>query len=244
MDALILRFDAPLMSFGGVMVDQHNVTDRHPGLSLFAGLIANALGWQHRDFDRIGRLQERLLIASRWDIAGESVRDYHTVDLGQEKMRHPGWTTRGRPEHREGGPDARYGTHQRYRHYWANGLVSSALSLTDTEEAPTLEELEAALRHPARPLFIGRKTCLPAAPILIGRRSGADLLAILRAEPRAACKVRHASGAMSTRWPAELGQSNEAQIRPVYDQRDWRNQWHAGSRQVAEGLLLEVQPCT
>ena len=100
MDALILRFDAPLMSFGGVRVDQHNVSERFPGLSLFAGLLSNALGWHHRDGDRIGRLQERLVVASRWDILGEAIVDYHTVDLGQPKMREAGWTTRGKPEHR------------------------------------------------------------------------------------------------------------------------------------------------
>ncbi|MCP5278454.1 MAG: type I-E CRISPR-associated protein Cas5/CasD [Thiobacillus sp.] len=243
MDALILRFDAPLMSFGGVMVDQHNVTDRFPGLSLFAGLLANALGWHHHDGQRIGRLQERLIIASRWDLAGEAMRDYHTVDLGQEKMRHPGWTTRGLAEHRDGG-DAKFGTHQRFRHYWANGIVTSALALADADEAPDLAAIEAALRYPARPLFIGRKTCLPACRILIGRRSGDDVHAILGAEPHATCRVRKSEGAMPARWPADLGQATEAQIHPVYDQRDWHNQWHAGSRLVAEGPLNEVMPCT
>ena len=244
MDALILRFDAPLMSFGGVMVDQHNVTDRFPGLSLFAGLLANALGWRHQDFERIGRLQDRLLVACRWDILGEAIEDYHTVDLGQPKMREKGWTTRGEPEHRDGGPDAKFGTHQRYRHYWANGVLTSALAVGDADETPTLAELEAALRRPARPLFLGRKTCLPSAPVLIGRQAGADVLAILQAVPRAICPQRPATALMPARWPADLGQAQEAQIHPVYDQRDWKNQWHAGSRQVAEGPLVEMPPCS
>jgi CRISPR-associated Cas5-like protein len=37
MDILLLRFDAPLMSFGGVMVDQHGPTDRFPGLAMLTG---------------------------------------------------------------------------------------------------------------------------------------------------------------------------------------------------------------
>ena len=244
MDALILRFDAPLMSFGGVMVDQHNVTDRFPGLSLFAGLLANALGWRHGDGERIGRLQARLLVASRWDILGEAIVDYHTVDLGQPKMREKGWTTRGEAEHRDGGPDARFGTHQRYRHYWANGRLTSALALAPADATPTLAELEAALRRPARPLFLGRKTCLPSMPILYGRQTGADVLAILKSVPRAACPHRSPPPAMAARWPAELGQAGVEQLRPIYDQRDWQNQWHAGSRQVAEGLIAEVPSCT
>jgi len=243
MDALILRFDAPLMSFGGVMVDQHNVTDRFPGLSLFAGLLANALGWRHQDFDRIGRLQGRLLLACRWDILGEAIEDYHTVDLGQPKMRDKGWTTRGEPEHRDGG-DAKFGTHIRHRHYWANGVLTSALALGGADETPTLDELEAALRRPARPLFLGRKTCLPSAPILIGRQAGANVLAILQTLPRTTCPQRPAKSPMPARWPADLGHARDEQIHPVYDQRDWKNQWHAGSRLVAEGLLEELPPCS
>lgn len=243
MDALILRLDAPLMSFGGVMVDQHNITDRFPGLSLFAGLLANALGWSHADGDRIGRLQDRLVMASRWDIAPEAIVDYHTVDLGQSKMCEPGWTTRGRPEHREGGPGAKFGTHQRYRHYWANGVLTAALAL-EQEEFPGLDDLETALRNPARPLFLGRKTCLPSSPILLGRESGADVLSLLTAVPRFPCTARPQQGAMAARWPADIGNPREEQIKVVYDQRDWKNQWHAGSRMVADGPMEESEPCT
>lgn len=243
MEALILRLDAPLMSFGGVMVDQHNITDRFPGLSLFTGLLANALGWSHADGDRIGRLQDRLVVASRWDIAPEAIVDYHTVDLGQAKMCEPGWTTRGFPEHRDGAPATKYGIHQRYRHYWANGVLTAALAL-EREEAPNLDDLETALRHPARPLFLGRKTCLPSAPILLGRASGTDVLCVLKTVARFPCAVRSQKGAMPARWPADIGQPREEQIKPVYDQRDWKNQWHAGSRMVAEDLIEEAPPCS
>jgi len=243
MDALILRLDAPLMSFGGVMVDQHNVTDRFPGLSLYAGLLANALGWSHADGDRIGRLQDRLVVASRWDIAPEIIVDYHTVDLGQPKMREPGWTTRGTPEHRDGGPGAKLGTHQRYRHYWANGVLTTVLALAH-EEAPSLGDIENALRHPARPLFLGRKTCLPSSPILLGRASGTDVLSLLKTVPRFPCSVRPQQGAMAARWSADIGNPREEQVKPVYDQRDWKNQYHAGSRMVAEGPLEEATLCT
>ena len=47
-DALILRFDAPLMSFGGPMVDHNGVVQDFPPTSLLTGLIGNALGYEHR----------------------------------------------------------------------------------------------------------------------------------------------------------------------------------------------------
>jgi hypothetical protein len=129
------------------------------------------------------------------------------------------------------------------RHYWANGVLTAALAL-EREEAPSLDDLEAALRHPARPLFLGRKTCLPSSPILLGRASGADVLSLLKAVPRFPCPVRPQQGAMAARWPADIGNPREEQIKPIYDQRDWKNQWHAGSRMVAEGPMEEAKPCT
>lgn len=244
MDALILRLDSPLMSFGGVIVDHHNVTERFPGLSLFAGLLANALGWTHGENDRIGALQDRLIVASRWDIEPEAIDDYHTVDLGQPKMCEKGWTTRGEPEHRDGGSGAKFGTHIRHRHYWANGVLTAALALTD-DAAPDLATFETALKQPARPLFIGRKTCLPNSPILAGRASGDDVLSILKAIPRIQCAVRPPKNPrMPVRWPAEMGDPREEQLKAIYDQRDWKNQWHSGRRIVAEGLIEEAPACS
>lgn len=97
MDILLLRFDAPLMSFGTVMVDQHGPIDRFPGLSLLAGLFGNALGYRHGDGPALDALQSRIEYAARWDIEPQPLLDYHTVDLGQPKMAEPGWTTRGNP---------------------------------------------------------------------------------------------------------------------------------------------------
>ncbi len=219
MEVLVLRFDALLMSFGGVIVDQHNVTDRFPGTAMLTGLLANALGWQHGDADALAALQVRLVFAARWDVEPEPLLDYHTVDLGQPKMREPGWTTRGAPEHRDGGDAARYGTHQRLRHYWANGVMTLALALHDGD-GPTLEALEHALRAPARPLLLGRKTCLPSGPLLLGRASGRDVLEALARVPRAQRPGSPPAARMAARWPAELGAAHASQVRTVHDLRD------------------------
>ena len=239
MEGLILRFDAPLMSFGGVKVDQHNVTDRFPGLSMIAGLIANALGWVHADMEKIQQLQGRLLLASRWDFDPVPIVDYQTVDLGQAKMREPGWTTRGIPEHRDGGPAAKFGTHQRYRHYLSNGVLTSVIAFRD-DEPPDIFAIEKALAQPARPLFVGRKTCLPSSRILVGRISGENVLDMLVRIPRASRNGGADEGAMSARWPAGLTEERPEQVHQVFDIRDWSSQLHTGSRSVTEGLIKEA----
>lgn len=239
----MLRLDAPLMSFGGVLVDQINPVDRFPGRSLLAGLLANAMGWDHRDAAAIEQLQTRLRHASRWDAEPECIVDYQTVDLGQDFMQDTGWTTRGRREDRGGG-EATSGTHQRYRHYWANGCATVALALTDadapgaggrTAESIDLAALEAALRRPARPLFIGRKTCMPAAPLLLGRRSATGVRAALAAEPLAAVAPRRPPSRVSACWPAE--ETPGAQEIVLDDLRDWTSNLHRGSQRYAVGFL-------
>ena len=239
MDVLRLRFDAPLMSFGGVMVDQHGPTERFPSLAMLTGLFGNALGYRHSDAGLLTALQERIEYAARWDVEPKRLVDYHTVDLGQQKMRNPGWTTRGTPEHRAGGPAAT-GTHQRYRHYWADGVMTLAVALVG-DDAPTLDRLEKALRYPARPLFLGRKTCLPAAPLVLDRIKTENVLEALQLAPRAARPGHADSEAMPACWPIALAPTKQAREAIVYDQRDWHNQVPAGRRARFEGLIREAQ---
>ncbi|MCD6306700.1 MAG: type I-E CRISPR-associated protein Cas5/CasD [Deltaproteobacteria bacterium] len=241
MKALILRLDAPMMSFGGVLIDRHGFIDRFPGQAMLAGLIGNALGWRHSDFERLQALQERVCYAARWDVAPQTWIDYQTVDLGQPKMSFPGWTTRGEPEHRDGGK-AKMGTHQKFRHYWVDGLMTVALGLK-TRGEPDLETIEHALRRPARPLFLGRKTCLPARPLLDPKaylREGVDILDILRRTPRLDRRgLKRPFGAMEACWPAGIEYGGSAGERTVYDLREWANQLPAGGRLRCEGLIKE-----
>jgi CRISPR system Cascade subunit CasD len=233
MDVLLLRFDAPLMSFGAVVVDQHHPTWRFPGVAMLAGLLGNALGWDHRETNRLQALQGRLRFAVRWDAEPEPLTDYQTVDLGQDFLVNTGWTTRGRREDRGKGA-ATTGTHIRFREHWANGVATLVLAL-DGEGEPSLAALEQALRFPARPLFLGRKPCLPAAPLVIGRRQAAGVKAALETEPLADIGPRRRPARIPALWPLEDGRDTQTEER--YDQRDWANNLHRGAQRYAVGLL-------
>ncbi|MFN7183514.1 MAG: type I-E CRISPR-associated protein Cas5/CasD [Thermomonas haemolytica] len=237
MDVLLLRLNAPLMSFGAVVVDQNHPVWRFPSVAMLTGILGNALGWDHRDTGRLQSLQDRLRFAARWDAEPELLTDYQTVDLGQDFMIGTGWTTRGHREDRGKGA-ATTGTHIRYRDHWANGVATVALAL-DGEGDPDLAVLEQALRFPARPLFIGRKPCLPAGPLLLGRRTADGVRAALAAEPLADIGPRRRPGRIPALWPLDEGEGSQAEER--YATRDWRNNIHRGTERHAVGFLEVVE---
>ncbi len=249
MSVLIAHFEAPLMSFGGPQVDQIGPTGLFPTVSQVTGLLGNALGYVHGEFAHLQRLQERISIASVLVREGGELQDYQTVDLGQDHLRLPSWTTRGRTEHRDGGLEARFGTHIRLRRYRADASVLTAVSVSPADESPTVGELLEALRKPARPLFVGRKCCLPAAPIGVGLVGGTiDLTEALSQIP-IAFPERWTSISKDTlplELSAEIPVPDERELQPearlgvlrVTDERDWKNQLHGGQRIVARRKLL------
>jgi len=160
---LILRLEAPLVAFGGTMIDALGPTLELPIRSMVTGLLANALGWHRGERARHQALQDRLVMGARLDRVGTELRDFQTAQLAKNDK---GWTTRGVPEGRGGGNDTYKSPHIRYRHYRADAFVTVALRLDPPDADPTLATLAAALVAPARPLFIGRKPCLPSRPLL------------------------------------------------------------------------------
>lgn len=232
---LVLRLDAPMMSFGGEAIDAHRVTAEFPGRSLVCGLIANALGHDHSEFERTARLQERIVMGSRRDRAGRRISDFQTVSLGQAHLAIPGWTTTGRTSEREGG-SASTGTHIRHRHFVADAVFTVVVRLESADEAPTLDDVEAALRSPARTLFIGRKAALPSTSIFAGRVTAPDVRSALAAIPRLAGRTD--AGPLSAWWPADdLRDEPSSRVVPVFDDRDWANQIHTGRRFVRHGII-------
>ncbi len=230
-EALILRLDAPMMSFGGTAVDAIGRTEPCPTLSMLTGLLANALGYDHRDAEKTSALQERVRFAARRDFGGETRVEYQTVDLGQPHMNDKhAWTTRGYVETRSGGSEARYGTHQRYRHFLVDSAFTVALTVAPADEGPALDDLERALRWPERPLFLGRKSCIPSAPLV--EKQARVQAASLRDAVLAAELVREGATLARVWWPENDADTEGAHRFALTDRRDWRNQLHVGRRFV------------
>ena len=167
-------------------------------------------------------------MAARRDRAGREVVDFQIANLGD--IGDTAWTTEGVAETR-----GRTDNVIRYRHYLADAVYTLALALVQPDETPTLADVESALKTPARPLYIGRKCCVPSSPLLRERMSVRSLRSALEAYERA---ERSDDGPLAAWWPDE-DTPTDSDVRSFYvtDMRDWANQIHSGRRRLHHGLL-------
>lgn len=153
MAVLMLRLAAPMQSWGTDSKFEVRKTNREPTKSGVVGLLAAALGARRDQTEVLHRLN-RLRIAVRVDREGVLLRDFHTA-----KSEKTSYVTR--------------------RYYLSDAVFLVGL---EDEDEDYLRSLEQALRNPAFPLFLGRRSCPPTLPLCLGMRDG-PLEQALRAEP-------------------------------------------------------------
>lgn len=233
---LIFSLDAPLMAFGDTMIDASGPTRDLPIASAITGLIANALGWHRGQRELHQRLQDRIIVGTRLDRPGRELRDFQTAQLAKSDE---GWTTLGYPEGRAGGSNTYNAPHIRERFYRADALVTVAVRLEPTEEPPDLDAISAALNTPMRPLFIGRKPCLPSRPILAGRINAASTFDALRQWPLAAVSV--AANQVKLIVPhGEASTVDKQHAFRVADRRNWISGVHASESTMS---VVMIESC-
>ena len=218
------------MAFGGVAIDQVGPVRDFPSASMIVGLIGNALGWHWRDRADHQTMQDRLVFGARREQEGTIVTDVQNAQLAKADK---GWTTRGEPEGRAG---ASYDApHRRVRDYHADLSVRVVMRFTD-ESTPTLDDVANALESPSRPLYIGRKPCLPTHPLVApgSKRwaTGTTVHDALSSIP--------GDGEKRALWPAGEGPESGDGVDRVIDMpdlRNWRTGLHARWRRIVEGRL-------
>lgn len=258
---LVLRLEAPLVSFGAVAIDNYGVIWDFPALSMLTGLFANALGYKRTEGAAHQALQDRLVVASRRDDEPYEgvLTDVQNVNLEKSDK---GWTTCGVPEGRDGG--SYDGPHRRFRDYLPDALVTVVVTLrsptvepVSSHASPSLDDLARALDRPARPLFIGRKPCLPAFPLnagtIIAKTAHAALTKLPLLAERAQLRQRHVqnfrnvqtSNLLRAQWPADEGPSEGQlvdRLVALSDRRNWISGLHGGTRRVVEGRVEAAAP--
>ena len=165
---------------------------------------------------------------------GRRITDSQNAQLSKQDR---GWTVRGQVESRAGNSyDA---PHRRLRDYHADSAVVIVLRLEPAAEKPDVEALGEALERPARPLFLGRKPCLPSRPILRKDHVTAETaIAALQI-------VSQQEDRVLPRLPADAraqwtpGQGPEAEGQALADIRVWATGLHGGTRRVIERRIGE-----
>lgn len=150
MAVLLLRLAGPLQSWGNHMaMESWRPTEGEPTKSGIVGLLAAALGRERTD--DISDLAS-LRMGVRVDQPGRRLSDLHTAALIEKKKD----VLRVR---------TRVVTHREY--------LSDAVFLVGIEGTGlVLGILRLALLDPAYPLFLGRRGCVPAGPMVLGFYDG------------------------------------------------------------------------
>jgi CRISPR system Cascade subunit CasD len=154
---LALLLDGPLQSWGHASRFDRRTTALHPTRSGVLGLIAAAMGIDKHAPDeaeqlrRLKPLRVTTLTLGRQDQRGKSLpmrrlEDYHTVTGIR----------------RASGKVDEDATVQTYRHY----LLDARFGVLIEGPVALLEEIAVALHDPKWGVWFGRKSCLPACPVL------------------------------------------------------------------------------
>jgi CRISPR system Cascade subunit CasD len=135
---LLIRLAAPLQSWGGDSKFNTRRTERAPTKSGVAGLCACAMGVKRTDTGSLARLAS-LRFGVRTDKTGERLTDFQTAR--NEKT-----------------------SFISHRDYLADAAFTAGLE----GDEGLLREIDAALRSPVYPLFLGRRGCPPTLPLSLG----------------------------------------------------------------------------
>lgn len=233
---LLIRSEAPLQAWGDVALDAVRPTRAFPSRSALAGLLANALGWTYRDGERTTALQDAIRYAVREDRPPSGLEDFQTADLG--RIGRESWTRWG--IERRGGAFSD-GTHILRKSYLADASFLIALRLNGSGPV-ALDQIEAALQRPARPLFLGRKGCPPSLPLAAGRLEAASGFEALGKAPLGETyrdALRRAGRTTVRVWysPGDGPKHGPVREVEVWDRRDFVTQRFAGSRRIVQHEL-------
>lgn len=159
---LVLRLAGPLQSWGGRSQFNRRDTQSEPTKSGIIGLLAAAQG--RRRQDPIEDLL-RLSLGVRTDQPGTLLRDYHTVS-DYRGIPLPSAAVGGKGLQKPTSPAKHTGVTQRF--YLQDAVFVAAVN------GPTglLGDLAAALRAPAFPLALGRRSCPPTQPLIMTPPAG------------------------------------------------------------------------
>ncbi|MCC7079923.1 MAG: type I-E CRISPR-associated protein Cas5/CasD [Burkholderiales bacterium] len=162
MNFLVFQLEGAMSSWGDIAVGEYRGTYDYPTQSALIGLLGAALGIRREEDERHMGLQQGYAFAIAVLSAGKLLRDYHTAQVpGRVALK--GRTNATRYDELSV-PKAELNTILSTRDYRQD--AASLVAVLGLMAAPyTLERLAEGLRRPCFTLYLGRKSCPPAAPL-------------------------------------------------------------------------------
>lgn len=161
MEFLVFQLQGPMSSWGDTAVGEYRGSYNYPSESALIGLLGAAIGIRREDEAGHAALRQGYGFAVGVQSAGRLLRDYHTAQV-------PGRVAlKGRPHATRRDelavPKADLKTILSTRDYRQD--AASVIAVQPRDNAPyMLEVLADKLRQPRFVLYLGRKSCPPAAP--------------------------------------------------------------------------------
>lgn len=168
-----LRLHGPLQAWGGPVIGDSRPTLPFPTRSGVLGLVAAAMGILRHEEDRLLRLARGARVHVRVDAPGTPLVDDQTIQ-----------------GHPEASPTRQ--TIQSKRTYLCD---ASFVAVIVPGSGTTTDAIASALRAPVFPPFLGRRTCVPSAPVLLDAEvTGTDPLTLFDGLPLGPADLIEARG--------------------------------------------------
>ncbi|CBL44345.1 CRISPR-associated protein, CT1976 [gamma proteobacterium HdN1] len=220
-DYLLLRLYGPLASWGEIAVGESRHSAVHPSRSALLGLLGAALGIERHDDAGQQALIQGYRFGIKLECVGSPLRDYHTVQTGV-----PPRKFQFRSRRQELAAD-KIDTILSTREYRCDSLALVAVEAMPG--APVnLISLAEALRRPHFALYLGRKSCPLALPLLPQVISAPSLRVALD----------------GVEWPSLLGLLDRRQPKQAWPTRGDRQAFRSGQTRYywEDGMQAGMQP--
>jgi len=161
-DYLVFNLYGPMAAWGDIAVGEYRPSFAHPSKSAVIGLLAAALGIRRDEEERQKSLAEACSYAVRVDAMGTLLRDYHTIQVPSSgTVRNPKTFHTRKAEL----ADNDLNTILSSRDYRCDAVYTVVISLQDNTTV-TISCLVKALLQPIFTLYLGRKSCPLAFPLI------------------------------------------------------------------------------
>ena len=162
MKYLFMWLAGPLQSWGADSRFDFRQTLDFPTKSGLYGLLLASSGDAGPQEELLARMADAPLTVVTFAAAGERLRDFHMVGNGYDEK--DKWESLHIPRTVKGNIAVGGGAKRTYRNYLQDRVFAVFLGLPDD----LAEKFAASLRQPRFDLYLGRKCCVPSAPVFQG----------------------------------------------------------------------------